>query len=266
MDCPWLNVPMERRAEILVEPLYPRGGLLGGSSREPPKKSKLAALVAARKQKTQEAPSQSENSALTLLDTLTNSDDCGGATTNDKDKILRGRRYPLQRNEERTKSTYESQVQDNVSSSKPTEEVQELEPNAPVSSPSGFASTMLGLSSTLQHTPPNISSYNLFYTTGSDMGANSDPFSGASPDDIIAKAQGAAKGMKSKTQAKTNGQASKEVNTVSEDLSKTAITDSKPPRSKNLDVLQEYRKSAAKRSSNFVVIGKAICRIPCFRN
>ena len=255
---------MERQAEILIEPLQPRGGLLGGSSREPPKKSKLAALAAARKQK---APvSRPGNSALDLLDTLTNEDDHKGATTNGKDKILRSRRYPLQRNEERTKSVSEPQVKHNTPSSEPKEEVQEPESTAPVSLPSAFAFTMLGLSNTSQHTPPNTSSYNLLYTNSSNANANVDPFSGPSPDDIVAKAQGAAKGMKSKTQANTNGQASREVNTVSEDLSKAAITDSKPPKSKNLDVLQEYKNSAAKSSSNFVVIGKVVPRTPCFRN
>src|SRR5947207_10758761 len=60
-DSPWLNIPPHRKGEILVESLYPRGGLKGGSSsssRTPPlntasgKMSKLAALAAARKKQT----------------------------------------------------------------------------------------------------------------------------------------------------------------------------------------------------------------------
>ena len=50
-DSPWLNVPAHRKADILVEPLYPRMGLLGGAQESNGKVSKLAALAAARKKK-----------------------------------------------------------------------------------------------------------------------------------------------------------------------------------------------------------------------
>lgn len=30
-DCPWLDIPKERQAEILIEPQHPQGGLLGGA-------------------------------------------------------------------------------------------------------------------------------------------------------------------------------------------------------------------------------------------
>lgn len=49
-DCPWLNLPAHRMAEILVEPRLPRGGLLGGSSASGGKLSKLATLAAKRRQ------------------------------------------------------------------------------------------------------------------------------------------------------------------------------------------------------------------------
>lgn len=55
-DTPWLNVPRDREAVFIV-PLYPRGGLLGGSSDGGPKMSKLQALAAARKKKAQEQKS-----------------------------------------------------------------------------------------------------------------------------------------------------------------------------------------------------------------
>lgn len=54
-DCPWLAIPEHRQAEIIIQPIYPRGGLLGGSSR-PAKMSKLAALAAKRRQKENENP------------------------------------------------------------------------------------------------------------------------------------------------------------------------------------------------------------------
>ena len=71
-DCPWLNIPPERRGEILVEPLYPRGGLLGGSSTQGGgKPSKLAALAASRRKKENEKqPVSSANSAVAILDRL----------------------------------------------------------------------------------------------------------------------------------------------------------------------------------------------------
>ncbi|PYI36414.1 hypothetical protein BP00DRAFT_332403 [Aspergillus indologenus CBS 114.80] len=52
-DAPWLNVPAHRKGEILVEPLYPRLGLLGGAPEGAGggKVSKLAALAAARRKK-----------------------------------------------------------------------------------------------------------------------------------------------------------------------------------------------------------------------
>lgn len=50
-DSPWLKVPSHRRADITVEPLYPRLGLLGGAPESSGKTSKLAALAAARKKK-----------------------------------------------------------------------------------------------------------------------------------------------------------------------------------------------------------------------
>lgn len=52
-DCPWLQIPEHRKAEITIHPLYPRVGLLGGASKGS-KMSKLAALAAKRKQQVNE--------------------------------------------------------------------------------------------------------------------------------------------------------------------------------------------------------------------
>ena len=63
-DSPWLNVPSHRKADILVEPLYPRMGLLGGAQEGGGKVSKLAALAAARKKKEGEkTPSETSTPA-----------------------------------------------------------------------------------------------------------------------------------------------------------------------------------------------------------
>lgn len=51
-DMPWLDVPQHRTTTFL-EPIRPRGGLLGGGDGAP-KMSKLQALAAARKKKTEE--------------------------------------------------------------------------------------------------------------------------------------------------------------------------------------------------------------------
>lgn len=80
-DSPWLNVPTHRKAEILIEPLYPRLGLLGGAPEASGKMSKLAALAAARKKREAQAngpgsqsvspPSEEEKSrSISLLDRL----------------------------------------------------------------------------------------------------------------------------------------------------------------------------------------------------
>ena len=55
-DSPWSKIPTDRRGEIIIEPRYPRGGLLGGSAPKDGKGkvSKLAALAAARKRKEDE--------------------------------------------------------------------------------------------------------------------------------------------------------------------------------------------------------------------
>lgn len=49
-DAPWLRVPPYRKAEIRIEPRFPRLGLLGGSSQGQTKVSKIAALAAKRRQ------------------------------------------------------------------------------------------------------------------------------------------------------------------------------------------------------------------------
>jgi elongation factor 1 alpha-like protein len=55
-DMPWLDVPKDRQT-IFIEPLHPRGGLLGGGEGAP-KISKLQALAAARKRKNEEKKDQ----------------------------------------------------------------------------------------------------------------------------------------------------------------------------------------------------------------
>ena len=69
-DSPWLKIPPHRMAEILIEPVFPRFRLLGGSSAGEGKMSKLAALAAKRRQKEneEEKASQSTNTANSVDD------------------------------------------------------------------------------------------------------------------------------------------------------------------------------------------------------
>lgn len=61
-DMPWLQVPESRKA-VFVEPCHMRGGLLGGSSSfGTPKMSKLQALAAARRKKSEEQKGESSES------------------------------------------------------------------------------------------------------------------------------------------------------------------------------------------------------------
>lgn len=64
IDMPWNNIPTHRRT-VFIAPPRPRGGLLGGSSGGP-KMSKLQALAAARKKRTQETR-KAEETGLSFL-------------------------------------------------------------------------------------------------------------------------------------------------------------------------------------------------------
>jgi elongation factor 1 alpha-like protein len=75
-EIPWGSVSVSRLAEFSHRPMYPRGGLLGGSS-------KLAKLAAARKQKEQEKQAATQETdagrSIAILDRL------GTKKENDKD-------------------------------------------------------------------------------------------------------------------------------------------------------------------------------------
>jgi elongation factor 1 alpha-like protein len=72
-DSPWLKIPPHRRAEILVEPAFPRLGLLGGSSAGEGKMSKIAALAARRRQKENEKQNTTNTDTTDVLEDSTSS-------------------------------------------------------------------------------------------------------------------------------------------------------------------------------------------------
>lgn len=216
-DCPWLDVPKERQGEILIEPLYPRGGLLGGSSSQGNgKPSKLAALAAARRQKENGKPSEGDmNSSVALLDKLgrKGAPPAPSRLISGQDKVPvpkdvpppstspAGRKYPSQRRANAGEAGSKSKsielespklvAQDPGKSYEP--------PFVPAAAPSAFARTVFGLPTApkpntdhsflpneLSHGSHKIS-YSLPYR--SMMDAESNAFTGPSPDDVVLKAQ-----------------------------------------------------------------------------
>lgn len=208
-DSPWLNIPKERRGEILVEPLYPRGGLPGGSSKiSGAPTSKLAALAAARKKKENDKhndnATKKPTTSAALLDKLSprvrdeHDPKHGTASTPEKsirDSKVRGeertnqsRKYPARR---RKDSLPQAQIE-----STPSESIVSLKDDTlPViditATPSPFAQTMIGPSRqslTISAQTPDLLAQKILYTLHM-ADTESNPFAGPSPDDIVIAAQ-----------------------------------------------------------------------------
>ncbi|KAL9596256.1 MAG: hypothetical protein Q9219_005917 [cf. Caloplaca sp. 3 TL-2023] len=277
-DAPWFNIPSNRQGEILIEPLYPRGRLLGGSSNQGgPKMSKLAALAAARKkkenQKSNSVDSQGPNSSVALLERL--KDKTRGSADNsvnqsngpEADASLpvkaffkrQTQEYASKRRESSPPINHEHELSHLDS---PSPEIAEnAEDNrvlqsAPIASPSAFAKVIFGSSPNPE--PPIDASFQtltLSVLQARKTDAKPDAFTGPSPDDIVTKAQNSSKGGKA---AKKISQPSKDdpaTGDLPQGIAAVAIDEGPKPRSKNLDVLAEYHKSEIKHAANFVVIG-----------
>lgn len=199
-DTPWGNVPPHRLGKITVEPLLPRGRLLGGSS----KPSKLAALAAARKRKQGEAKNVASSlpqgpdtkteadTAVSLLDRLSvKAKDTTGPPSirNEAEKKPSHSRYPARK---RSPSlTLEIPKTEELPPPKPAAPAIEFpDLRAP---PSIFASVLCGTSA---HQPENqISDFTSFPLPYTNLPGFRDakPFANPSPDDIVLSAQ--AKGV-----------------------------------------------------------------------
>lgn len=220
-DSPWLNIPSHRKADILVEPLYPRLGLLGGASEGSGKVSKLAALAAARKKKEgeraspaptspaakegpAEAPAEARGNPLSLRERLSvangkpkpservQSPRSVGKGTRSRQPILQ-KQPTLEINKPRGKP--EPQVE------QPAKEVisQLIEqPKANIRAPpSTFAAIIVGDATRPQMTEPSrlhSNATDLLKIYGQDLTETFD-FSGPSPDDVVTNAQSSAKGL-----------------------------------------------------------------------
>ena len=178
-DTPWLNVPLERQA-ILIPPLYPRGGLRGGSTNEAPSLSKLQALAAARKRKAQEqrTDTSSETASPVPESSNPNAEIPAGSQ---RTLPFRGRKDSTSPAES-TNTSPVNQVEHSHSS------FPEDRSQIDQAKPSAFASTILGNTDTSSSSPSTSELFTLPYTTNV-AAPDTNPFAGPSPDDIVMAAQ-----------------------------------------------------------------------------
>jgi elongation factor 1 alpha-like protein len=208
-DAPWLNIPENLRGEILIEPLYPPGRLLGGASSQG-KVSKLAALAATRKKRgseTAKAKSQSSTASVALLDKLSAStssfalndqaqSSCEALrserTGDDRSLTTQDQIYPT-RNHKRQNSDLQPEIQQQEKNSRQLlaaqSRPQPLSIIAPIAPPSKFAKTLFGDSGFWQRTPLVASFQPYYRLPQAPKLTNFNEFAGPSPDDVVLKAQ-----------------------------------------------------------------------------
>lgn len=198
-NIPWLNVPEERVGTIVPGRIRPPLRLLGGTG----KPSKLAALAAARKKKEAEQKAaqegvQSEKPAMvpSLMDRLGTRSAQPASQENlnpgnlSQSFPIRKRKSPsppppVQDRRPAAPEPTKSETPEPAPAPKPVEHVR--------AGPSVFASTMCGGSSRRRpsHQDAAILSQNILpaiYGTDANL-ANTNAFSGPSPDDIVMQAQ-----------------------------------------------------------------------------
>jgi elongation factor 1 alpha-like protein len=184
----WLNAPPERQT-IFLQPLYPRGGLLGGSPDAAPKMSKLQALAAARKKKAQEEKSKGAAEAVNkpmanLAITSPTEKGPAGSATKENSRAYLARKRKSSSPHKRVPQPVES------AQHKPSEIVED--PISPqyveVARPSAFASAMFGHSHSTSSHPPPSAVFTLPYLA-IPSAHSTDAFAGPSPDDVVLAAQ-----------------------------------------------------------------------------
>ncbi|KAH2924570.1 hypothetical protein KXW15_003967 [Aspergillus fumigatus] len=284
-DSPWLNVPAHRKGEILIEPLYPRLGLLGGAPESGGKVSKLAALAAARKKKeTDKAASgapttpgepgtpdrtptvESKLASLSLRERLAGNGKAQKPSESGQlpRTLRRGTpsESPLAQKKlspEPSKAKSPEMIPGEPTTRKPCAGEEETErPKASIRAPpSTFASTIVGANTRPQITEPShlySSTVDLMQIYGQDLTEPFD-FAGPSPDDVVLNAQSSAKGFKSKQPASKSAGDKKNQGDLAGGMNNLSVQEKVAVKSKNLDVLSEYHKSQRKRAMNFAVIG-----------
>ncbi|CRG84110.1 HBS1-like protein [Talaromyces islandicus] len=274
-DAPWLNVPLGRKADIIVEPLYPRLGLLGGAPEG--KMSKLAALAAARKKKdneklvASEQPSNAEQSEKKstqrslaerlAVNSTKVSEKVGGISALSKESRLGSRlskpRSPPVAQDHSEEAVLRPPMNKDKPAPKPPQ--QQLDESANLRAPpSTFAAAIVGDGNYLSTSEPGhlcSDKFDVMQVYGQDFTEAFD-FVGPSPDDVVINAQSASKGLKSKQAASSKGSgAKKNPNDISGGMKALTVEEPVKVKSKNLNVLAEYEKSHQKKAANFVVIG-----------
>ncbi|KAK2770434.1 Hsp70 suppressor, GTPase facilitates ribosomal subunit dissociation [Emmonsiellopsis sp. PD_33] len=275
-DSPWLNVPAHRKAEILIEPLYPRLGLLGGAPESSGKVSKLAAL-AARKRKDQEKKGAGESGAeassapsdgakVSLLDRLAVNGKAQGAAPPKTARlpIRSGSRVPKPSSPAKVEEAVPSETASSATKRKATiSEQPETRPSKLPdlrAEPSSFAMVIVGAAAGVQNNSiqprpisQDIDVMNFFGVDRTEAFTFTEP----SPDDVVMNARESAKGNKSKraAAAAANNNKSSTVGDVADGVKGLSVQETVKVKSKNLDVLEENRKAKRKKAANFVVIG-----------
>lgn len=251
-DSPWLNVPKHRQGEIVIAPLYPRLGLPGGSSTDN-KMSKLAALAARRRQKENLKSSPATPAAQNKGDDPTSSAKASPSSPAKKQKLdsnVSGVDIRTSEDDSHTTiplipSTQVTGPQESTTQPSPLK-VELPKPEDFRASPSSFARTMFDPFGNNSFVQPNIS-----FTLPED-GTKVFDFSEPSPDDIITKAQ-ASKTLGTKQVKPPGNTHMKEgINTGMKNLN---LQEPEKIKSKNIDVVAEYKKVKRKNAANFVVIG-----------
>ncbi|KFY50116.1 hypothetical protein V496_09589 [Pseudogymnoascus sp. VKM F-4515 (FW-2607)] len=263
-DMGWFNVPLDRQTTF-IEPLCPRGGLMGGNPDAAPKMTKLQALAAARKKNAQEQKNNAGASDVTKpmadlsLGAKSGNDgsNAGGSASAPPSgsRITSGkentRKYPGLKRKDSSPHKQESRPPPSIPdapSPPPIEPVPEIEAAAP----SAFAATMFG------DTPPSLrqapsAAFTLPYSDP-HLQPTDDAFAGPSPDDQVLAAQSKVTTVKKqKPPAKTSNE--KKADQIANGVEALRIDDTPRATSKNLDVLAEFEKKKAKNAANFVVIG-----------
>ncbi|KAK8084638.1 hypothetical protein PG997_005909 [Apiospora hydei] len=268
-DMPWGNIPKHREATFIA-PLYPRGGLLGGAG-TPGKPSKLQQLALARKKKAEEQKAgnadQDVQGTTTQMSQLSVGQDIGANEAAKSPLIMSSSEpdsTPLSRKPglgtllaDRKRKVGDLGQVEIPPMAKPSPEPSVKSPDevpAPEPAiPSAFAQTLVG-SAPATPKPIPRTSYQLPYMAFTS--SVSEAFSGPSPDDVVLSAQAKASNKKlaSSSSKKTGGHDAK-VDQASEGVKAMNVDDTPLPKSKNLDVLKEYKNSKAKKSVSFVVVG-----------
>ncbi|KAF4869763.1 HBS1-like protein [Colletotrichum siamense] len=257
----WMGIPQSRQA-ILTPPQPLPGGLLGGG--EGPKLSKLQALAAARKKKTDvkkdnDKVDRAEKRMSSLAITEPSSKESGSGLLAKRQKLSgESTPQPSATSQLQTSSSDAPSGMDvDLAQETPTGKDELTQDDCfvvPSTRPSAFAQTLFGPS---QDSADASQTYSMPYTTSSSFVPSA--FTQPSPDDIVLAAQAkagnkfdaaAAKSATKKVAAK-----SKANEAPAGEMKQLQLDDSAAPKNKKLDVLKEFEKSDNKRSASFVVVG-----------